>query len=149
MVISTSREDFNCSMEPPKPLIMASAISSVVPAQLDRLSDSSFTSSGAVLMRASQGAIWFLPKMAEAAAICSDSDSLLNASCNSFWIVTESFMLPSALVTEIPSSSIFSAPSLAGETSRARPVFREFAALSASIPLLAMTPMYSAASLTE
>ena len=44
------------------------------------------------MIKASHGAIWFLPNIAEAAAICSDSDSLLNASCNSLWIVTLSFM---------------------------------------------------------
>ena len=148
-VIRTSMELFSFSREPPNPLIMASAISSVVPAQLSRESFRASTSPGAVLISASHGAIWFLPKMAEAAAICSDSESFPKASCSSFWIVTESFMVPSAFVTEMPSSSIFSAPSLAGETRRARPVFRELAALSASIPLLAITPMYRAASFTE
>ena len=32
------------------------------------------------LISASHGAIWFLPKMADAAAICSDSDSFANLS---------------------------------------------------------------------
>ncbi len=50
-------EDFSFSMEPPKPPIMVCAISSVVPAQVRRLSLSSSTSSGAVLIRASHGAI--------------------------------------------------------------------------------------------
>ena len=102
-VTRTSMELFSFSREPPKPLIMACAISSVVPAQVRRDSSSAPTSSGAVLISASHGAIWFLPKMADAAAICSDSDSLEKASCSSFWIVTESFMEPSALVTSIPS----------------------------------------------
>jgi DNA-binding transcriptional LysR family regulator len=57
-----------------------SSFSSVVPAQVSRDVLSLSTSSGAVLISASQGAIWFLPKMAEAAAICSDSDSLPKAS---------------------------------------------------------------------
>ena len=83
-VTRTSMELFSFSREPPKPLIMASAISSVVPAQLDRAASSSPTSSGAVLISASHGAIWFFPKMADAAAICSDSDSLEKASCSSF-----------------------------------------------------------------
>ena len=106
------------------------------------------TSSGAVLISASHGAIWFLPKIALAAAICSASDKSLNLSCNSFWTVAESFMFPSASVMEKPNLSIISAPCFAGETSLARPVFRLLAALSASIPLLAITPMYRAASLT-
>ena len=147
-VTSTSMELFSFSREPPKPLIMASAISLVVPEQFARAASSSPTSSGAVLISASHGAIWFLPKIADAAAICSDSDSLPKASCSSFWIWMELFIVPSALVTEMPSSAIFSAPSLAGEIRRARPVFRELAALSASIPLFAITPMYRAASFT-
>ena len=140
-VMRTSMELFSFSREPPKPLIMACAISSVVPAQFSRELFSASTSPGAVLMRASHGAIWFLPKMADAAAICSDSESCPNASCSSLCMVTESFIVPSALVTEMPSSAIFSAPSLAGDTRRARPVFNELAALSASIPLFAITPM--------
>ena len=140
-VTRTSMELFSFSSEPPKPLIMASAISSVVPAQFRRDVSNSPTSSGAVLISASHGAIWFLPKIADAAAICSDSESFPKASCSSFWIWMELFIVPSELVTEMPSLSIISAPSLAGETRRARPVFRELAALSASIPLLAMMPM--------
>ena len=147
-VTRTSMELFSFSIEPPNPLIMASDISLVVPAQVSRDLFSAPTSSGAVLISASHGAIWFLPKMAEAAASCSDSDSFEKASCSSRWTVAESFMEPSALVTEMPSAFIFSAPSLVGETRRARPVFSELAALSASMPLFAMTPMYRAASLT-
>ena len=79
-VTRTSMELFSFSREPPKPLIMASAISSVVPAQVRSDSFSLPTSPGAVLISASHGAIWFFPKMADAAAICSDSDSLLKAS---------------------------------------------------------------------
>ena len=83
-VTRTSMELFSFSREPPNPLIMASAISFVVPEQLLKDASSSPTSSGAVLIRASHGAIWFLPKIADAAAICSDSDSFPNASCSSF-----------------------------------------------------------------
>ena len=79
-VTRTSMELFSFSREPPKPLIMASAISLVVPEQLLREVSSSCTSCGAVLIRASHGAIWFLPKIADAAAICSDSDSFPKAS---------------------------------------------------------------------
>ena len=135
-------------MEPPNPLIMASAISVAVPSlSMDcaRLS----TSDGAVLISANHFAIWFFPKIALEAAICSDSDRLANASCNSFWIVAVSFMDPSELVTLMPSLSIHSAPSFAGFTSRAIPVFNALAASPASIPAFAMMPMYSAASSTE
>ena len=79
-VTRTSRLDFNFSMDPPNPLIMASAISCVVPVLflIDSLRAS--TSEGAVLIRASQEDIWFLPKIAPAAAICSCSLSLAKAS---------------------------------------------------------------------
>ena len=79
--------------------------------------------------------------MADAAAICSDSDSPANAAFSSFWICTLSFIVPSAFVIEMPSLSIHSAPSFDGDMRRAMPVFREFAATFASIPLLAMMPM--------
>ena len=58
-------------------------------------------------------------------------------------------MEPSALVTVIPSSFIHPAPSLAGLTSRAIPVLRLLAATLASIPALAITPIYRAASSTS
>ena len=146
-VTATSILDFSFSREPPKPDIIAPAISDVVPVFPSAVF-SSETSSGAVLISASHGAIWFLPKMADAAAICSDSDSPANASCRSFWTVMLSFMEPSVLVTLIPRRSIHAAPSFAGDTSRASPVFREFALTEASMLLSAMTPMNSAASLT-
>ena len=136
-------------MEPPNPPIIASAISSVVPEQFSRLSLKLSTSSGAVLIKASHGAIWSLPKMADAAAICSDSDRPANASCSSDCIVVASFMLPLASVTLMPNCSIISAPSLAGEIKRAKPVFKLLAATLASMPLLAITPMYRAASSTR
>ena len=147
-VTSTSMELFSFSKDPPNPLIMASAISSVVPAQF--LSDSSKvpTDSGALLMRASHGDIWFFPNIADAAAICSTSDSPANLSCSSFWMVTQSFIWPFPSVMDQLRAAIASLPSLAGDTSLARPVFNELAALSASIPLLAITPMYRAASFT-
>ena len=147
-VASTSTDDFSFSREPPKPDIIADAISLDVPSSSNAV-DNSSTSAGAVLINASHGAIWFLPKIALAAAICSDSDNWPKASCSSFWICVESFMVPSEFVTEIPSLSIASAASFGGSTSLAKPVFRLFAACSASIPALAMTPIYKAASLIE
>ena len=82
-VTSTSMDDFSCSIEPPNPPIMASAISSVVPAQFSRLPLRSSTSSGAALISASHGAIWFLPKIVAAASICWASLRFAKASCNS------------------------------------------------------------------
>ena len=144
-VAATSMLDFSFSIDPPNPLIMALAISAVVPS-FSRAFDRSDTSLGAVLIRASQLLIWFFPKIADAAAICSDSDSPAKASCNSFCTVMESFMDPSLFVTEIPSLSIHAAASFDGDTRRAIPVLRDVAALFASIPAFAMTPIYNAAS---
>ena len=146
-VAATSMLDFSFSIDPPKPDIIASAISAVVPSSpsaADRLS----TSPGAVLISASQFDIWFLPKIADAAAICSDSERPANALCRSFCTVTESFIDPSAFVTSTPSFSSHAAPCFEGSTSLARPVFKEFAATFASMPLFAIMPMYRAASLT-
>ena len=93
----TSRELFSFSTDPPAPCIMVSAISCVVPSQFSRLSESAFTSSGAVLINASHGAIWFLPKIALAAAICSCSLRFEKLSCSSFCICRELFIVPSLL----------------------------------------------------
>ena len=79
-VLSTSMELFSFSIEPPKPPIIVSAISCVVPLQLRSDASRFPTESGAVLIRANHGAIWFLPKIAEAAAICSASDNWANLS---------------------------------------------------------------------
>ena len=129
---------------------MAFAISSVVPPQFPNDSLRASTSSGAVLISASHGAIWFLPKMAEAAAICSCSDRFAKPSCSSFCICKELFIVPSSLNALQPPryASIASDASFAGFASLAMPVFRLFAAVDASYPAFAMTPMYSAASST-
>ena len=81
-VINTSRDDFSFSIEPPKPPIIAFAISVVVPSCSSAVFNSC-TSVGAVLMSANHFDIWFLPNIALAAAICSDSDSVPNASWSS------------------------------------------------------------------
>ena len=81
-VASTSMDDFSFSIEPPTPPIIADAISVVVPCWSSALL-SLVTSEGAVLISANHGAIWFLPKIADAAASCSDSDRPENASCSS------------------------------------------------------------------
>ena len=139
-VAATSMELFSFSIEPPKPLIMASAISAVVPSAVSA-SDSSCTSLGAVLISASHFDIWFFPKMAEAAAICSDSERSAKASCSSCWICTVSFIEPSAFTMAMPSSFIQFSASSVGEISLAIPVFSALAASLASMPALAMTPM--------
>ena len=77
-VAATSIEDFSFSIDPPKPDIISLAIFAVVPST-PSASDNCATSAGAVLISASQLAIWFFPKIADAAAICSDSESVWNA----------------------------------------------------------------------
>ncbi len=66
-VTSTSMELLSFSRKPPKPLIIVCAISSVVPAQVRKDLSKASTSSDAVLINASYGAIWFLTNMADAA----------------------------------------------------------------------------------
>ena len=131
---------------------MASLISVVVPVLFLIDSLKALTSSGAVLISASHEAIWFLPKIAPAALICSCSVSFAKASCKLFWIVTLSFMLPSSFqisLIAMPYSSIAFLACLVGSASLAIPVLSEFAATFASIPAFAITPIYNAASSTS
>ena len=150
-VIKTSIDDFNFSIEPPKPDIMASAISRVVLSVSDNAALSSCTSAGAVFMTASHDAIWFLPKIAPAAAICSFSDSFANERFKFSCMTVISFIEPSSFQMSdiaMPYCSIASRACFVGCASLAIPVFNEFAATFASIPLFAITPSIKAASST-
>ena len=146
-VTATSREDFSFSREPPNPLIMAVAISVVVPSA-SRLALNVATSPGAVLISANHLAMWFLPKITLAASSCCASVSVAKESWSSCWTRARSFIWPCSSVREIPSLSIMFAASSAGDTRREKPVFKAVAASLAAIPLFAITPIMSAASST-
>ena len=103
------------------------------------------------MITASQEAIWFLPKIAPAAAICSCSDSFEKDSLRFFWITVISFIEPSSFQISsiaMPYCSIASFACFVGCASLAIPVFKLLAATFASIPALAITPSIRAASST-
>ena len=101
-IISSCRADFRMVICPVRLSCMVAAICSALPSQLSMALVSLSKSSSEALMIASQPAMEFLPKMADAAAACSVSDSAPIFSRRET-IVSRRLMEPSAFATsEMP-----------------------------------------------
>ena len=147
--MNTSNELLSFSRDPPKPDIIASAISPVVSLLRSSESDNLSTSSGAASINESHGAIWFFPKIAAAASSFSTPVRSLKESCNSPCSCVMSFKLPCASKALIPKFFMTIAAESVGDASRAMPVLSDVAALFASTPAFAIVPIAIVASSSE
>ena len=137
LYLNTSNDELSFSRDPPIPDRSASAIFCELPVAASSELAYFCTWSGDALISAIHLAIWFFPKIAAAADICSWLFRLWKLSCNCFWTSTMLFMDPSELNISSPSFFIQTAPSLAGLASLASPVFN---AVAPSAPLIPASP---------
>ena len=120
--LNTSNDDFNFSTAPPGPDSNALAMLFAEPAAPSSPAAYFANVSGDWLISVIHFPIWFLPNIADAAAICSLSLNPAKESCSFFCMVCISSIFPLASKKLSPSFFIASAPSFAGAANLANPV---------------------------